>query len=179
MSRKLWISALGVLALTASAVSQASLMGATVTTTNSAAPQFGGTFVVGDAIEQSLCLIQLADSCLLGTELDYGSDYISYHSFNRTFADFAVSATTLQHTFDDSVSIADAQVVSSIGPINFALSFTERTVTYLVDPYVWAAQSDYSNRVAIRTVPEPGTLALWSLGLLGVFAAGWSRRAKG
>ena len=172
-------SFVAVLVLGTSFAAQASLIGSTVVYTNPN-PILSGTFTIGDGPEESVCLLPLGPlgaGCVLSFEVDYGADYITTHLTNTGDVGFATTGvTTASSVFGPGVNIAAISVDSNF-PNVYALSFTSNSITSVLQPWVWAAHSDYLTTVHVTTVPEPGTSALLGVGLIGVGFMRLRRRA--
>ena len=151
-----------------SVAANASLIGTTVVYTNPN-PILSGTFTVQDGPEEYHCFVPdgaAPSSCLLSFELDLGADYGLTHLINNTDFDFPQpGVTTTSTVFDSSVNIVAIDIVSNF-PSAFAPSFTSNSLSSVIQPWVWAAHSDYLTTVHITTVPEPDTISLMAAGLL-------------
>lgn len=165
-------SVVAVLMVATSFAAQASLIGSTVVYTNPN-PILSGTFTVGDGPEESVCLLPfgpLGAGCVLSFEVDYGADYITTHLTNTGDVGYATTGvTTASSVFGPGVNIAAISVDSNF-PDVYAISFTSNSITSVLQPWVWAAHSDYLTTVHVTTVPEPSTLSMLGAGLLGLAA---------
>jgi hypothetical protein len=151
--------------LLTSAAANASLIGTTVVYTNPN-PGISGTFTIADGPEEHVCTPVGADPCALIFELDYGADYALLRLINNTNFDFpTATVTTTSSVFDPSVNIVAIDIDSNF-PGAFSTSFTSHSFSSVVQPWVWAAHSDYLTTVHITTVPEPDTISLMAAGLL-------------
>jgi hypothetical protein len=167
-----------VLAFAVSLPAQATLIGSTVTYTNSTASFLNGTFLIGDGIEDSYCYFTIGGVCQLGVEIDYAADTITSHLFNRYSDSYDAPANSVLYEFSSGVHISDANVLFNSFPGgDFGISFTDNTIGWVHSSWIWAAHSDYTIILGVKTVPEPGTLSLLGAGLLGLAAMRRGRTA--
>src|SRR5262249_46819257 len=121
---------------------------------------------------ESYCYFSLSpgSACLLGIDTDVGADTISAHLYNLLPPpnSFDSPPNHVSFTFAG-VSISDVSIIVSSFPANdFAVSLANNVITWTHTAWTWQANSDYLIVLGVKTVPEPGTLALLGAGLIAI-----------